>query len=72
MGRPKKQPEKPVWLANKTAYNIEYAKNQKKRIPFDLNINTDADIIEYLETMPNKAALLKELIREHMKKTKEE
>lgn len=72
MGRPKKQPEKPVWLANKTAYNIEYEKENKKRIPFTLNKNTDSDIIEYLETVPNKAALLKELIREHMNKTKEE
>lgn len=38
----------------------------KKSVSF--NRNTDADILEYLETVPNFAVLVKSLIRNEIKK----
>lgn len=72
MGRPKKQPEKPQWYINKLARNVEYNKNNNTRFQLAFNNSTDADIIEFLNQQPNKQGFIKELIREHMKKTKEE
>lgn len=62
--------DKPLWKINKSKYNIKYEKENKKRIPFTLNKNTDSDIIDYLEIVPNKSQLLKELLREYIKKQK--
>lgn len=72
MGRPKKQPEKPVWYQNKIERNKAYEKENVKQFLFKVNRNTDSDIIEFLESKENKNNFIKELIREHMKKTKEE
>lgn len=33
-----------------------------------LNLNTDADIIEYMKKVPSRQGLIKQLIREHMRK----
>lgn len=46
----------------------EYIKRSYKQIKFELNKNTDADILEFLETVPNKQGLLKQLLREEMAK----
>ena len=43
-----------------------YRKDNVKPVGFNLNTNTDADLIEWLESQPNRAAYLKRLIREDM------
>ena len=43
-----------------------YRKDNVKPVGFNLNKNTDADLIEWLESQPNRAAYLKHLIREDM------
>ena len=50
------------------AYMMEYQKNHVKRVNFALNSIHDADILEFLETLPNKNSYLKNLVREDMKK----
>lgn len=50
------------------ADQIEYAKNNLKRVAFNLNKNTDADLIAFLESMPNKQGYLKDLVRADMEK----
>ena len=37
-----------------------------KRIVFDLNRNTDGDILAFFETISNRQGLLKQLIRQEM------
>lgn len=53
-------------------YNIQYAKENKKRIAFDLNKKTDADILEYFDTLSNVNGYLKQLIRDDMKRKAEQ
>lgn len=43
-----------------------YRKKVIRRIPFDLNTNTDADILTWLDSQPNKAGALKAAIRAYM------
>ena len=50
-----------------TKYNIQYAKENTRRIAFSLNKNTDADMIEYIETVGNINGYLKQLIRQDMR-----
>ena len=49
------------------AYIVDYNKENTKRVNFTLNLNYDADIIAYLDTLPNKNGYLKQLIRDDMK-----
>ena len=51
----------------KKKYDVNYIINQCKQITLLLNKNTDADIIEYLNSKDNKNGYLKELIRRDMK-----
>lgn len=44
-------------------YQSQYEKTRLKSITIKLNRNTDADVIAYLETVPNVRALLIELLR---------
>lgn len=60
--------EKPNWYKNKLDYINEYNRKNKKQIKFELNINTDADIIKHLETIDNKQGYIKQLIRDDMAK----
>ena len=46
----------------------KWKKNNSTRIMFRLYKNTDADLIEFLETVDNKQALIKRLLREEIKK----
>lgn len=41
-----------------------FIKNHTRRFTLQCNKETDADIIEYLESAPNYTELLKEIIRE--------
>lgn len=56
---------------SKKEYDISYATENLKRISFNLNRNTDQDIISYLESKPNVQGFLKSLIRERIKEEAE-
>ena len=47
----------------------KYDKANTTQIKLKLNINSDADIIEYLEKSGNKQGTIKRLIREEIKRT---
>lgn len=57
-------------MNNETKYapQMKYDKNNTTQIKMKLNKNTDADIIEKLETVENRQGYLKELIRNDIKK----
>ena len=46
------------------AYKARYDKENTKQIKFKFNNKTDADILEKLESLPNKTGYIKQLIRE--------
>lgn len=46
----------------------KYDKANTKQICLKLNLNTDEDILNYLESMENKQGFIKELIRKEMNK----
>ena len=52
----------------KYAPQMKYDKNNTVQIKMKLNKNTDADILEFLETVENRQGYLKELIRNDMNK----
>lgn len=56
---------------SKKEYDISYATENLKRISFNLNRNTDQDIISYLESKSNVQGFLKSLIRERIKEEAE-
>ena len=59
----------PKKLTNKQkAYRVEYINTKCKKITLMLVKETDKDIIDHLETVGNKNAYLKELIRKDMAK----
>lgn len=45
-----------------------YDRNNTKRLYIKLNLKTDADILAYLESVPNKQGKIKELIRKEIGK----
>lgn len=47
-----------------------YKKKNIKQLKFELNLKTDADIIQKLENIPNKTGYIKKLIREDIKNNK--
>lgn len=47
---------------------LKYQKESVKQVKFTLNKNTDEDIIEFLDSIENKNGLIKELIRDEMKR----
>lgn len=46
--------------------NVAYISNHVTRITLNLNHNTDADILAYLQQADNKQKFLKDLIRSRM------
>lgn len=58
------------WKENKKAYIMEYKRSKIKRVPFDLNMETDADILQFLEEIKNKSGYIKNLIREDIDRRK--
>lgn len=50
----------------KLAYISSYQKKNYKHISFKVRCKEDMDIIEYLNTVPNKSELIKQLIRTKM------
>lgn len=55
---------------SKYAAQDRYQSKTRKRVPFNLNSNTDQDIIEYLNGLDNVNGYLKKMIRDDMKKEK--
>lgn len=48
----------------------KYDKENTKQISLRLNLRTDADILEHLETVGSKQGCIKQLIREDIKRNK--
>ncbi len=46
----------------------KYDKANTKNVMFKMNLKTDADILAFLDSLPNKQGYFKELIRTDMKK----
>lgn len=55
---------------NKRQYNDKYYRSNIKQMAFVLNKNTDRDIIEFLGSLTNRNAYIKELIRQDLKNRK--
>lgn len=51
-------------------YKRHYDKRFTKVVTMKLNINTDKDILDYLEKLPNKQGKIKELIRNDIENSK--
>ena len=52
----------------KPQYQKDYEKRSVKQYRFELNKNTDADIIAFLESVNNKQGTIKKLLREEMER----
>lgn len=50
--------------------NAKWMKNNLKQFKFGFNKNNDQDIIDWLETRPNKIQYIKDLIRADIAKNK--
>ena len=48
--------------------NAKYDKSNTKMMSFKFNLQTDADILDRLASVPNKQGYIKELIRRDIKK----
>ena len=59
-----------VYNKSRAKAATKYQKDNIKQIKIALNVNTDADIINHLETCENKQGYIKSLIRNDMKKTR--
>lgn len=55
---------------DKYAPQHKYIKNNMVQYAFRLNKNTDAELIEFFNSVENKSGLFKELLREYLKKIK--
>jgi hypothetical protein len=51
-------------------YTKKYDQNNTTKVSLKLNINTDADIIEYLSKVDNKQGTIKQLIRDDIERSK--
>ena len=54
--------------SGKYAAQARYNDRTRKRIPFNLNTNTDQDILNHLKSIDNVQGYIKRLIRDDMKK----
>ena len=52
--------------------SIKYNQSHTKQINFSFNLATDADILEKLESVPNKQGYIKQLIRADMERSNHE
>ncbi|OUC52590.1 hypothetical protein B7939_01310 [Eggerthia catenaformis] len=59
-------------MTDRFASQKKYNKATLKRVSLDMNLNTDQDILAWLETKKSKAGYIKQLIREDMKKEQED
>lgn len=49
--------------SKKNAYNMQYSKENTRQIKFSFSLQYDADILEKLDSVPNKQGYIKSLIR---------
>ena len=54
-------------MNNQSRNSIKYDRENTKRVFIKLNKNTDKDILDYLDSIPNKQGYIKSLIRKDMK-----
>lgn len=54
--------------SGKYASQARYNDRTRKRIPFNLNTNTDQDILNHLKSIDNVQGYIKRLIRDDMQK----
>lgn len=54
--------------SGKYAAQARYNDRTRKRIPFNLNTNTDQDILNHLKSIDNVQGYIKRLIRDDMQK----
>lgn len=66
----KNQRQKEYDVATNYASQREYNKERGKNINFRVFVPQDNDILEFLETLPNKAGYLKDLIRADIERNK--
>lgn len=59
-----------VYNKSRAKASAKYQKDNIKQIKIALNVNTDVDIINHLETCENKQGYIKSLIRNDMKKSR--
>lgn len=52
------------------AAQAKYKKSNTKQIALQLNLNTDKDILEKLNEVPNKQGYIKQLIRDDISRNK--
>lgn len=57
-------------MDRKTEYDLAYAKQNIRRVTIGFNRNTDADLLDYMESIENMQKYLKDLIRQDMEKRK--
>lgn len=53
---------------NKKRYDVNYVKTNCKQFILLLNKEKDKDIIDFLESLPNRNGFLKQLIRDQIKR----
>ena len=51
-------------------YTKKYDQENTIKVSLKLNVNTDADIIKYLNSVENKQGTIKKLIREEIERSK--
>ncbi len=51
-------------------YTKKYDQNNTTKVSLKLNVKTDADIIEYLNSVENKQGTIKNLIRDEIERSK--
>ena len=54
--------EKKVYESRRLA-TARWKKENTRQVKFNFNIHTEADILEFLDSLPNKQGFIKELIR---------
>jgi hypothetical protein len=52
-------------------YTKKYDQHNTTKVSLKLNINTDADIVEYLSKVDNKQGTIKQLIRDDIERSKD-
>ena len=57
-----------TWQINKRKYSLEYQKNNYNTVVLHFNRKYEGEIIEWLESTPNKTEFIKQLIEQDMKK----
>lgn len=58
----------PQWVLNKYKRDVEYQKKFVKQLKINLYRNTEQELIQYIESLPNKSEYIKNLIKKDMKK----